>query len=74
MCLSARGLCVFWLFLTFDQSRKKKEMASVNGETKCLFFLRLLIVSIPACTGFPGGQSPVSSTYSRLVFLLLLEN
>ncbi|XP_073351486.1 coagulation factor VII [Pagrus major] len=30
-------------------------MASINGETKCLFFLRLLIASIPACTGFPGG-------------------
>ena len=25
VCLSARGLCVFWLFLTFDQSWKKKK-------------------------------------------------
>ncbi|XP_070813793.1 coagulation factor VII [Chaetodon trifascialis] len=30
-------------------------MAAVSRETKQLFFLRLLIASIPACTGFPGG-------------------
>ncbi|XP_033471511.1 coagulation factor VII [Epinephelus lanceolatus] len=31
-------------------------MASVSRETRRLFFLRLLIASIPACTGLPGGD------------------
>ncbi|XP_068612514.1 coagulation factor VII [Brachionichthys hirsutus] len=35
-------------------------MASVSSETKRLFFLRLLIASLPACTGLPGGEVFVS--------------
>ncbi|XP_034035369.1 coagulation factor VII [Thalassophryne amazonica] len=30
-------------------------MAPFSGDTKPLFFLQLLIVSVPACTGFPGA-------------------
>lgn len=52
---------MFFVFLTFDQFRTN--MASVSRETKRLFFLRLLIASIPACTGLPGGQSSVSSPF-----------
>ncbi|XP_044043527.1 coagulation factor VII [Siniperca chuatsi] len=44
-------------------------MASVGRETKRLFFLRLLIASIPACTGLPGGgvfvSRPEASVFLR---------
>ncbi|XP_070786829.1 coagulation factor VII [Enoplosus armatus] len=44
-------------------------MASVSRETKQLFFLRLLIASIPACTGLPGGgvfvNRPEASVFLR---------
>ncbi|XP_041822630.1 coagulation factor VII-like [Chelmon rostratus] len=43
-------------------------MASVGRETKQLFLLRLLIASIPACTGFPGGvfvSRPEASVFLR---------
>ncbi|XP_068586770.1 coagulation factor VII [Cebidichthys violaceus] len=35
-------------------------MASISRETRRLFFLRLLIASIPACIGLPGGDVFVS--------------
>ncbi|XP_038581279.1 coagulation factor VII [Micropterus salmoides] len=44
-------------------------MASVSREKKLLFFLRLLIASIPACTGLPGGEvflgRPEASVFLR---------
>ncbi|KAM9835985.1 uncharacterized protein ACBR49_019659 [Aulostomus maculatus] len=47
--------------LTFDQLRTN--MAAFGGETKRLFFLRLLITCIPACTGLPEGVF-VSQTHA----------
>lgn len=58
------------VFLTFDQIRIN--MASFSRETKLLFFIRLLIASIPACTGIPGGQSLLSYPSYTLLFLLLV--
>ncbi|XP_070712024.1 coagulation factor VII [Pempheris klunzingeri] len=44
-------------------------MASSSRETRRLFLLRLLIASIPACTGFPGGgvfvSGPEASVFLR---------
>lgn len=54
-------------FVTFVQIRIK--MATTSRHTKPLFFLGLLLASLPACIGLPEGQSSTFSTSSTLIYL-----